>query len=109
MSSDLPNATDTGQVDEWMREPGARVQGHAARLEPSEGRLRVACGCGYRSFGFATQASACLLLVVHLQAAVRGGARVAPGDDDGLAGVREPRRPVPPYDQSALALAPEHD
>jgi hypothetical protein len=37
----------------------------------------------------------CLAVVQHLLAAVRDGAKVVT-DDDGLAGVREPRRPKSP-------------
>jgi len=40
----------------------------------------------------------------------RSGGRLAPGDDDdGLGGVREPRRPVPPTFSATLALDLPHD
>ena len=40
----------------------------------------------------------------------RSSGRLSPGDDDeGLGGVREPRRPIPPTFSAALALDLPHD
>ncbi len=79
-----------------MHEPGAWVEGHRGAVRGRGLVSQVSCSCGHR---FAAQPSvqgACLVLVQHLQSVVRDGARVARGgDDDGLAGVREPRRPMP--------------
>ena len=66
---------------------------------------QVSCSCGRR---FAAQPSvqgACLVLVQHLQSVVRDGARVVRGGDDGgLAGVREPRRPMPSLGSGTVEL-----
>jgi len=43
------------------------------------------------------------MLVMHLESAVKKGAPVVPGDADGLAGVREPRRPLPPDHELSAA------
>jgi hypothetical protein len=64
--------------------------------------LTAQCSCGYASLAFSGQNEPCLLLALHLQAAVRGGAAVT-DDGDGLAGVREPRRPLPPHDHGSAA------
>ena len=79
-----------------MQEPGARVDGHRGAVRADGLTARASCTCGQAFVDQPTVAGACLLLVQHLQTAVRGGALVVPGgDDDGPAGVREPRRPVP--------------
>jgi len=79
-----------------MHEPGAWVEGHRGAVRGHGVLSQVSCSCGRR---FAAQSSvqdACLVLVQHLQWVVRDGARVVRGgDEDGLAGVREPRRPLP--------------
>ena len=81
-----------------MQRPGAQVRGHHAVVHRTDSELLIAsCSCGYRSPSFAGEAEACLVLMLHLQSAVRGGAQVL-DDGDGLAGVREPRRPLPPHD-----------
>ena len=80
-----------------MHEPGARVEGHRAEVHVRGPRWRTSCTCGLR-VDVSDVGSACLVLVQHLQAAVRDGARVVGsghGDDDGSSGVREPRRPRP--------------
>lgn len=86
-------------MDAWMHVAGAHVLGHGAKVvTPEAGSHRVECACGYTSLVIHDDTGACLLLTLHLQAAVRAGARVV-GGDDGLAGVREPRRPLPPDDE----------
>lgn len=78
------------------------MQGHRADLVCQDDRYRVRCQCGLLSLDHALP-DACLLLVGHLDQTVRRGAPVLPGDD-GLAGVREARRPLPPSGGSAVAL-----
>lgn len=59
--------------------------------------MQASCSCGRVLPEGLTVPGACLTLVQHLQAAVRHGAEVSSReDDDGSAGVREPRRPLPP-------------
>ena len=80
-----------------MREPGAWVVGHRAAVRGSRSGVQASCSCGRVLPEGLTVPGACLTLVQHLQAAVRDGAAVSSGeDDDGSAGVREPRRPLPP-------------
>lgn len=86
-----------------MREPGARVEGHQGLVRRSGATARVACACGYPFTPQATVQGACLALAQHLQGAVRDGARVIPGDE-GLAGVREPRRPLTPLGSATVEL-----
>ena len=95
---------ETARVEAWAREPGARVQGHRAVLVSQDNRYRVTCECGLSSLDHALP-DACLLLLSHLEEMVRGGASVLPGED-GPAGVREPRRPLPPTGGAAVALEP---
>jgi hypothetical protein len=87
-----------------MDEPGAWVDGHRGAVRGRGLLSPVSCSCGHP---FAAQPSvqgACLVLVHHLQSVVRDGARVVRGDDDGLAGVREPRRPVPSLGSGTVEL-----
>lgn len=86
-------------MDAWTTEPGARVEGHRAAVHERGASWQVSCTCG-RSAAQPSVGAACLALVMHLEAAVRDGARVVRDEDDsddggGSAGVREPRRPVP--------------
>ena len=78
-----------------MRVPGASVDGHRGAVDRRGLSAQASCTCGEFSSVQPSVQGACLLLVMHLQAAVRDGARVTYDDDDGLAGVREPRGPVP--------------
>ena len=83
-----------------MRIPGARVDGHRGAVLARPTGAQAACSCERPFPPQPSVAGACLALVLHLQGAVRDGARVVlPGDDDGLGdglgGVREPRGPVP--------------
>ena len=95
------------EVDDRLWTRGARVEGHRARVVGRESDARVSCSCG-QPFAAQTSAwSACHALVLHLDAAVRDGARVLTGGedgDDGSAGVREPRRPFPPDGSGAVGL-----
>lgn len=91
----------------WIR--GARVEGHRARVVGRESDARVSCSCGQPFAVHPSAAGACLALVLHLDAAVRDGARVLTGGadgDDGSAGVREPRRPLPPHGSGGVGLDP---
>jgi hypothetical protein len=92
----MTKARHSVPVDEWMHRPGARVRGHRAIVRRDEAGWVASCSCGYLSLPFSVDTQPCLLLTLHLQSEVRGGAQVT-GDDDGLAGVREPRRPLPPH------------
>ncbi|MCU1589155.1 MAG: hypothetical protein JWP11_411 [Frankiales bacterium] len=85
-----------------MQVPGAWVLGHSASVLGREPGFHAACPCGYTSMTFARIDPACLSLTLHLQSAVRAGAPVM-GEGDGLAGVREPRRPLPPHDHLSAA------
>jgi hypothetical protein len=79
-----------------MREPGARVDGHRGAVHGRDRGPQVSCSCGQPFVAQSSVQGACLALVQHLEAVVRNGAEVVRGgDDDGLAGVREPRRPSP--------------
>lgn len=89
-----------------MHRPGARVEGHATLVRESADGSVAACSCGYVAGSALTPGAACLLAVQHLQGAVRDGARVV-DDDDGLAGVREPRRPLPPHLETGAVATPE--
>ncbi len=89
-------------MEAWAKQPGTRVQGHRAVLVSQDDRYRVRCECALFSLDHALP-DACLLLVAHLEQMVRDGAPVLPGDD-GLAGVRETRRPLPPSGGTAVAL-----
>lgn len=93
-------------VEPWMKQPGARVRGQRARVgnEPSAARPR--CECGYPFVPLPTMEGGCLAVVQHLLAAVRDGAEVVP-DDDGLAGVREPRRPKGPLGSISTEADPD--
>jgi hypothetical protein len=93
-------------VDDWMRVPGASVQGHRAVVRVLGGGAEMSCTCGSTSPVQPSAYGACLALVLHLEAAVRGGATVVgPEDDgDGRAGVREPRRPVPSGGSGSVAV-----
>jgi hypothetical protein len=82
-------------VDSWTDLPGARVEGHCAVVRGTAGASFATCDCGYRSRSGPSVEVSCELLVSHLQAEVRAGARVL-FDDGGQAGVREPRVPVRP-------------
>lgn len=63
-----------------MREPGARVDGHAAVVRGTADAPHVVCSCG-GTWPAWSLSEACLLLARHLQTAVRRGARVVrPGD-----------------------------
>ena len=65
----------------------------------------MSCSCGRPFVEQPSVQGACLALVLHLQAVVRDGATVIGGeDDDGSAGVREPRRPVPPRGSGSVEL-----
>jgi hypothetical protein len=75
-----------------MREPGARVDGHAAVVRGTTDAPHVVCSCG-GTWPAWSLSEACLLLARHLQSVVRRGARVIRPDEGG--GVREPRRPHP--------------
>lgn len=86
-----------------MRTPGAWVLGHRAQVTRSDAGTAAVCSCGYVSLQTASLDNSCLSLVDHLQGAVRAGARVMRGDD-GLAGVREPRRPLRPLGSADAAL-----
>jgi len=86
-----------------MQEPGAWVLGHRAYSTVHADGYQVQCTCGYVSFTFRAHEQACLSLALHLQSEVRSGAPVIRGDD-GLAGVREPRRPLPPYGHGTAEL-----
>ena len=97
------------RVDDWMHRPGARVVGHRARVTGDGGAARATCTCGHRSPAYLSAPAACLALTQHLAAAVRRGAVVTPGSEggpDGEAGVREPRRPRPPFGAGGVALDP---
>ena len=91
------------RVNGWMQVPGAWVVGHRAAVSRNEHGFLARCSCGYASLTIPHVDPACLSLTSHLQAAVRAGAPVV-GDDDGLAGVREPRRPLPPYSHETAEL-----
>ena len=78
-----------------MREVGAYVIGHRARVRGGSEGSYASCPCGWQSQVTGSVDNSCLALVDHLQQQVRYGARVARGDD-GTAGVREPRRPLRP-------------
>ena len=96
------------RVDERLWTRGAQVEGHRCRVVGRESDARVICTCG-QPFAAQTSAwSACHALVLHLDAAVRDGAAVVAGGgddgDDGSAGVREPRRPLPPHGSGAVGL-----
>jgi len=90
-------------VDAWMDNPGAKVVGHRASVRAADTGLRVECSCGHITPVSQEESNACLMLVMHLEAAVRKGAPVVRGDDDGLAGVCEPRRPLPPNHELSAA------
>jgi len=77
--------------------------GHRAYSTEQPGGYRVECTCDYVSFTFRAHEQACLSPTMHLQSEVRAGAPVIRGDD-GLAGVREPRRPLPPYSHGSAEL-----
>jgi len=85
-----------------MKLPGAQVVGHHAVVRPAGDGSQATCTCSYQSTP-SSVAGACLALTRHLSAAVKSGARVVT-DRDGLAGVREPRRPLQPHDSGSLAL-----
>lgn len=89
-----------------MQRAGAHVVGHDARVRVGAGGARLHCGCGEGASPRYDVTLACLDLVLHLQAAVRGGAEVVGGEEprEGGAGVREPRRPFPPHDGGRAAL-----
>lgn len=92
-------------VDAWMDEPGARVEGHRATVRQQGLALEVVCSCGHAFPAQSSVPGACLTLVRHLEAVVRAGARVRRGGEDGgTAGVREPRRPVPPDGTGTVQL-----
>jgi hypothetical protein len=65
--------------------------GHRAVLRNATSTARPICECGYPFIPQPTLEGGCLAVAQHLVAAVRDGAVVVT-DDDGLAGVREPRR-----------------
>ena len=77
--------------------PGVRVRGHHATILQADGGMVANCSCGYLSPTFTGRGEPCLLLMLHLQSAVRRGTQLT-DDGDGLAGVREPRRPRPSHD-----------
>lgn len=90
-----------------MREPGAQVAGHRATVSWRDLDSTVACSCGYAVQAQPSVQGACLSLVQHLEAAVRDGAEVVRGGEgggDGLAGVREPRRPLPSAGSGGVEL-----
>ena len=90
-----------------MDEPGARVEGHRGAVRRSGSGAQASCSCGRVLPDGLTVPGACLTLVQHLQAAVRNGAAVSrggEGDDDGSAGVREPRRPLPSAGSGGVEL-----
>jgi hypothetical protein len=83
-----------------VRIPGARVAGHSGAVLARPTGAQATCSCDRPFPPQPSVSGACLALVLHLQGAVRDGARVVlPGDDDGpddgLGGVREPRGPLP--------------
>jgi len=86
-----------------MDSPGAKVVGHHASVRAADAGLRVECSCGHVTPVSSEESNVCLMLVMHLESAVRKGAPVVPGDDDGLAGLREPRRPLPPDHELSAA------
>ena len=88
-----------------MRVPGASVEGHRAVVRLLGRNAVASCSCGSTSVVLPSAYSACMALVRHLQAAVRDGATVT-APDDGLAGVREPRSPVPSGGSGSVALDP---
>ncbi len=89
-----------------MHQPGAWVEGHRGAVRWHSLVSQVSCSCGHRLAAQPSVQGACLVLVQHLQSAVRDGARVVrDGDDDGgQAGVREPRRPMPPLGSGTVEL-----
>lgn len=87
-----------------MHEPGAQVEGHRGRVRAGGSAVQASCSCGHRFTESSSVQGACLALVQHLQKVVRDGAVVRGGGDDGLAGVREPRRPVPPHGGGSVEL-----
>jgi hypothetical protein len=80
------------------------VLGHRAAVRYDKDGSRVLCSCGYKSVTPLALDAACLSLVMHLQSVVHRGATVIDGDD-GLAGVREPRRPYPPHGSGSMERA----
>lgn len=97
--------------DAWWREPGASVQGHGGGVRTRGPQAQASCDCGAALSAQPSVPAACLTLLLHLQAAVRDGALVVGrggGEDDGggLAGVREPRRPVPSPGSGSVRLDP---
>lgn len=80
-----------------MRRRGARVAGHTTVARVSPDGTSLACSCGYASALALSHPGACLLLVQHLEDAVRRGAAVIEGDGGDPAGVREPRNPRVPH------------
>ena len=87
-----------------MRVPGASVEGHRGAVRVRGRDAETRCSCGRPFPDQPTVQAACLVLVLHLQAAVRDGAGVTgPDDDDGAAGVREPRGPVPSRGSGGVA------
>ena len=88
-----------------MRVPGAWVEGHRGAVRGRGLIAQASCSCGRPFPAQPSVQGACLALVLHLQAVVRDGAKVRGGDDDdGLAGVREPRGPVPSRGSGSLEL-----
>lgn len=90
-----------------MHEPGAWVEGHRGAVRPSASGsgAQASCSCGHVLPEGMTVPGACLTLVQHLRASVRDGAQVFRGDgDDGTAGVREPRRPLPSAGSGGVEL-----
>ena len=79
------------------------MEGHQGSVRGTGDAAQASCTCGYPFTPQASVQGACLALAHHLQAAVRDGARVIPGDE-GLAGVREPRRPLMPLGSSTVEL-----
>jgi hypothetical protein len=90
-------------VEAWMRQPGARVMGHRAVVRNATSTALPICECGYPFIPQPTLEGGCLAVSQHLVAAVRDGAVVVT-DDDGLAGVREPRRPRSPLGSASAEV-----
>ncbi len=93
-------------VEPWMKQPGARVRGHRALVRNEPSAAWPSCECGYPFVPQPTVEGGCLAVVQHLLAAVRDGAKVVT-DDDGLAGVREPRRPESPLGSIGTEAGPD--
>lgn len=92
--------------DAWWRVPGASVDGHRGAVRACAAGAQASCSCGRPFLAQPDVAAACLALLLHLQAAVRDGARVTGGGDDadGLGGVRAPRRPPPSSGSGGVEL-----